>query len=135
MNKYNLKDLRWALKKESIDNDKTFLDNYRAFITDTYVSQKDIDKMIDFIAALLVTGDNNLIKMAYYLSIHLGIITNDYAILRDMSERLGYYPVIALPMNKIVNWIILMRYRQRYYPLYIGISILEQKSNIILIKE
>ena len=102
MNKYNLKDLRWALKKESIDNDKTFLDNYRAFITDTYVSQKDIDKMIDFIAALLVTGDNNLIKMAYYLSIHLGIITNDYAILRDMSERLGYYPVIAL-IDKITD--------------------------------
>ena len=76
MNKYNLKDLRWALKKESIDNDKTSLDNYRAFITDAYVSQEDIDKMIGFIAALLVTGDNNLIKMAYYLSIHLSIITN-----------------------------------------------------------
>lgn len=102
MNKYNLKDLRWALKKESIDNDKTSLDNYRAFITDAYVSQEDIDKMIGFIAALLVTGDNNLIKMAYYLSIHLSIITNDYVILRDMSERLGYYPVIAL-IDKITN--------------------------------
>ena len=102
MNKYNLKDLRWALKKESIDNDNTFLNNYCALITGAYISQDNIDKIIGFIAALLVTGDNNLIKMAYYLSIHLSIATNDYAILRDISERLGYYPVIDL-IDKITN--------------------------------
>ena len=102
MNKYNLKDLRWALKKESIDNDNTFLNNYYALITGAHISQDNIDKIIGFIAVLLVTGDNNLIKMAYYLSIHLSIATNDYAILRDISERLGYYPVIDL-IDKITN--------------------------------
>ena len=42
MNKYNLKDLRWALKKESIDNDETFLDDYRALIIDAHISQENI---------------------------------------------------------------------------------------------
>lgn len=102
MNKYNLKDLRWALKKESIDNDESFLNDYRALIIDTHISQENIDKTINFIAALLVTGDDNLIKLAYYLSIHLSIITSDYVILRDISERLGYYPVVAL-IDKITS--------------------------------
>lgn len=102
MNKYNLKDLRWALKKESIDNDETFLNDYRALIIDAHISQENIDKTINFIAALLVTGDDNLIKLAYYLSIHLSIITSDYVILRDISERLGYYPVVAL-IDKITS--------------------------------
>lgn len=102
MNKYSLKDLRWTLKKESVDNDNTFLNNYYALITGAYIPQDNIDKIIGSIAALLVAGDNNLIKMAYYLSIHLSIATNDYAILRDISERLGYYPVIDL-IDKITN--------------------------------
>ena len=100
MNKYTLKDLRWVFKKESISNIDTFLDDYYAFFTN--MSQKNTDKIIGFIATLLVTGDDGLIKMAYYLSIHFAVITNDFAILRDISERLGYYPVVEL-INKIIN--------------------------------
>lgn len=100
MNKYTLKDLRWVFKKESISNIDTFLDDYYAFFTN--MSQKNTDKIIGFIATLLVTGDDGLIKMAYYLSIHFAVITNDFAILRDISERLGYYLVVEL-INKIIN--------------------------------
>lgn len=127
MKKYSLKSLRYIFKNiDSVDRD--FIDDYKLLIYGNALSREGIIKMMKFIAFLLVTGDNHLTKMAYYLSIRLGIITKDFTILRDISNRLGYYPVIALTnrikdnsnsesciANSIFSEVLALTFKNNYY--------------------
>ena len=96
MKKINTRKLRLQFKNIRNNSSGGFVREYRSLILADMSSTESIDAMIEFIAFLMVAGDEHLIKMAYYLSIQLGIVTNDFAILRDISNRLGYYPVVSL---------------------------------------
>lgn len=128
MDNYNLKKLRSILKKAPGNTKENFFNNYNNLITEKEISAKIIDDVIQIIAMLLVIGDSSLTKMAYYLSIHLGIITKDYTILRDISARLRYYPVTNLvnrssddsdtnpnSINSILSEVFSSIYRDDYY--------------------
>lgn len=96
MKKINTKKIRLQFKNIRNKSDVDFVRGYRSLILADMPSTESIDAMIEFIAFLMVAGDEHLIKMAYYLSIQLGIVTKDFTILRDISNRLGYYPVVSL---------------------------------------
>lgn len=96
MNDFTLKNLRKALKKIERSESEGILDDYKKVILREEIDEKATHRLLNLIAVLVVSGDAHLIKMAYYMAIHVGICANDYAVLRDISTRLGYYPVINL---------------------------------------